>query len=93
MHFLYIIYSRSIGTYYVGETHDMDERLVKHNNHIYSKGFTKSANDWIVALKFECRSREDALYLERFVKRMKSKTFINRIIQKPSILEDLLSQK
>ncbi|HEX9826971.1 MAG TPA: GIY-YIG nuclease family protein [Flavobacteriaceae bacterium] len=53
MHFLYIIYSRSIGTYYVGETHDMDERLVKHNNHIYSKGFNKSANDWIVALKFE----------------------------------------
>jgi hypothetical protein len=31
----------------------MDERLVKHNNHIYSKGFNKSANDWIVALKFE----------------------------------------
>jgi putative endonuclease len=53
MHFLYIIYSRSIGTYYVGETHDMDERLAKHNNHIYSKGFTKSANDWIIALKFE----------------------------------------
>jgi hypothetical protein len=31
----------------------MDERLAKHNNHIYSKGFTKSANDWIIALKFE----------------------------------------
>jgi putative endonuclease len=37
--------------------------------------------------------QEDAPYLERFVKRMKSKTFINKIIQKPSILNDLLSQK
>jgi len=79
--------------FHVGETHDIDKRLTTHNDHGYSKGFTKAANDWAIALKFECKSKEDALYLERFIKRMKSRTFIKKIIQKPSILNDLLSQK
>ena len=81
MHFLYIIYSKSIDSFYVGETHDIDKRLTTHNDHGYSKGFTKAANDWAIALKFECNSKEDALYLERFIKRMKSRTFINKIVQ------------
>jgi putative endonuclease len=50
MHFHYIIYSKSIDTFYIGETHDIDERLINHNNHIYSKGFTKAANDWVITL-------------------------------------------
>ncbi|WP_310377466.1 GIY-YIG nuclease family protein [Flavobacterium sp.] len=45
-HSLYILYSRSNIKYYVGETHNIEERILKHNQHLYSNSFTKIANDW-----------------------------------------------
>jgi putative endonuclease len=92
-HFLHIIYSKSSTKYYVGETHDVQERILKHNQHEYSNAFSKIANDWTLALAFECNDRNEALFLERFLKKMKSKMFIEKIIQNPEILSDILSKK
>lgn len=92
-HFLYIIYSITSQKYYVGETHNIQERISKHNQHSYSNSFSKIANDWELVLSYECENRNDALYLERFIKRMKSKVFIEKIISKPEILSDILSKK
>jgi putative endonuclease len=44
-------------------------------------------------LTFECNDRNSTLYLERFIKKMKSKVFIEKIIQNPEILSDILSKK
>ncbi|MFT6836483.1 MAG: putative endonuclease, partial [Sediminicola sp.] len=38
-------------------------------------------------------SKDDALYLERFIKRMKSRIFIQKIIDNPHILMDILNKK
>jgi putative endonuclease len=92
-HFLYILFSKSKGKYYVGETHNLTERLLRHNNHTYDNSFTKIANDWEVTLAFECINKTDALYLEGFIKRMKSKIFVEKIILNPEIITDLLSKK
>jgi len=93
MHYLYIIYSSSLDKFYTGETTDIQERLHKHNQHTYQKAFTKAADDWEVKLQKRCQNKDDALYLEQFIKRMKSKKFILKIIQKPEILDDILSKK
>jgi putative endonuclease len=90
-HFLYVLFSKSKSKYYVGETHDITERLLRHNYHTYDDSFTKIANDWEVVLTIECLNKIDALYLERFIKRMKSKVFVKKIIQNPEILTDILS--
>lgn len=92
-HFLYILHSKVANIYYTGETHDLKERASKHNNHSYQNSFTKIANDWELALTFECIDRSDALYLESFIKKMKSKIFIEKIILNPEILNDILSKK
>ncbi len=92
-HFLYIIYSPSKNTYYVGETHNLEERLQKHKTHSYDGSFTKMADDWKVALNYPCNSKEDAVYLERSIKRMKSKKFIIKIIADQSILLDILRRR
>ncbi|MEN9337288.1 MAG: hypothetical protein RLZZ500_2275, partial [Bacteroidota bacterium] len=34
----------------------------------------------------------DALFLERFIKKMKSKVFIEKVIQNPEILTDILAK-
>ncbi len=92
-HFLYILYSNSTAKYYVGETHTIEERILKHNQHLYSNSFTKIANDWQLVTTFECMNRADTLYLESFIKRMKSKVFIEKIILNPQILIDILNKK
>jgi putative endonuclease len=91
--FLYILHSKTNTKYYVGETHDVKERIRKHNQHEYANAFSKIANDWALALAFECNNRNEALFLERFIKKMKSKIFIEKIIRNPEILSDILSKK
>ena len=44
---------------------------------------------WILKLSFECRSSEKTYQLEKFIKRMKSKIFIKRIINNSEILNDI----
>ncbi|MDN3491982.1 GIY-YIG nuclease family protein [Winogradskyella bathintestinalis] len=93
MHSLYILYSESIDKYYVGESKNADIRRNLHNNHHFKKGFTTAASDWVIVLNFECTSKVDALYLENFIKRMKSTKFIKKIIADREILTDILGNR
>ena len=93
MHFLYVIYSKEVDKFYVGETKDPVERLKLHNRHYFKKGFSKIADDWEIVLTFECNSRKDALFLEKFIKQMKSKKFIHKLIKKPNILSEILGNR
>ncbi|GGA64977.1 hypothetical protein GCM10008015_02260 [Flavobacterium palustre] len=93
MHYLYILFSESSQKFYIGETNNMEERLLKHQNHYYSNSFTKIANDWKIVLTFNCKDKDEAIYLENFIKRMKSKIFNEKIIANPSILKDILSKR
>ncbi|MBD0777179.1 GIY-YIG nuclease family protein [Maribacter sp. ANRC-HE7] len=93
MHFFYILHSKTINRYYIGETPDLTVRFEQHNQHHFKKNFTKAADDWTIALSKKCKSKQDAVYLEKFVKRMKSKKFIHKIIENPEILDDLIIQK
>ena len=93
MHYLYIIYSDSSQKFYIGETNNIKDRVSKHQSHFYSNSFTKIADDWKIVLIFDCIDKEEAVYLENFIKRMKSKTFNNKIINDPSILKDILSKR
>ena len=92
-HFLYILHSKLTNAYYTGETHNVEERILKHNNHSYQNSFTKITDDWELMLVFECTDRSESLYLESFIKRMKSKVFIEKIIANPEILKDILSKR
>jgi len=85
MHYLYILYSKSSQKFYIGETNNL--------NHAYSNSFTKIADDWEIVLTFKCKDRDEAHYLESFIKRMKSKTFNNKLISDPSILKDILLKR
>ena len=93
MHFLYILYSKAIDRYYVGESENYETRLQLNNNHHFKKGLTKAASDWEIVYQYQCPSKEDALYLERFIKRMKSRKFILKIIGNPNILNDIIQNK
>ncbi|WP_026711098.1 GIY-YIG nuclease family protein [Flavobacterium filum] len=92
-HFIYILYSETTSKYYIGESYNLDERIKNHNQHFYQNSFSKIANDWKLLLSYECIDRHSALYLERFIKKMKSRLFIEKIISNPEILSDILSKR
>lgn len=90
---MYIIDSNKLNRFYIGESKNPNIRLEQHNSHYFKNNFTKASTDWKLMLTFECKNKYDALYLEQFIKRMKSKKFIEKVIGKPSILEDILTKK
>ncbi|WP_083858497.1 GIY-YIG nuclease family protein [Psychroflexus torquis] len=46
MHFLYIIYSKQSHRFYIGETQNVEKRVLMHNQHVFKNAFTTSAEDW-----------------------------------------------
>ena len=92
MHYLYIIYSESLHRYYVGETPNVEIRLAQHKQHYFKTNFTKAADDWKLSVEYACQNRGEALFLEKFIKKMKSRLFIEKIISNPEIFTDLLKK-
>ena len=88
MFFVYVIYSKKLNRYYVGTTDCINKRIQQHNADFYSNSFTSKGIPWILKLTYQTTS-ENAYKLERFIKSMKSKKFIEKIIQNPDILKDV----
>jgi putative endonuclease len=93
MTYLYFILSPAKNKIYVGVTSNLQERLRKHNDHLYAGAFSKIATDWELIFQKEFEDKQEALFLERFIKRMKSRKFIQKIIENPEILNDILSKR
>ena len=93
MTYLYFIFSPSKNRIYVGVTSDIAIRLKKHNDHTYLKAYSKIASDWELIFQKVYQNKQDALYLERFIKKMKSRKFIDKILEQPHILDDILLHK
>jgi putative endonuclease len=76
--YIYIIYSSSKDKYYVGYTHDLDLRLIHHND-----GWTKSTKSgipWTLVYSEKYNSRSDAMKREKEIKHMKSRKYIESLI-------------
>ena len=78
-HFVYIIQSQSDGSYYVGETHDVELRVQRHNEG-WSRS-TKAKRPWTVVHTEQYASRTEALRREREIKGWKSRTRIEELIR------------
>ncbi|HRN56641.1 MAG TPA: GIY-YIG nuclease family protein, partial [Agriterribacter sp.] len=62
MFWVYIIYSSSLGKYYVGSTENIHKRIDQHNT---GRGnFTSKGIPWILIISFRCSDRTEAVQLE-----------------------------
>ena len=75
----YILHSIALDKYYIGHTcDDLEQRLRRHNsNH---KGFTGSANDWMIVYSEKHNSKAEAYARERQIKKWKSRIKIESLI-------------
>jgi putative endonuclease len=90
---VYILYSPSLDSYYIGfTTTSVKERLNKHNEKYYDNSFTSKANDWEICLSIECLSEKHAKSIESHIKKMKSRTYILNLKRYPDIIQKLLKR-
>jgi putative endonuclease len=87
MAFTYIIYSKKLDRFYIGATQDsVHSRIEKHNSGHHGKNhFTAKADDWLLFLSFETKDYAHAIRIERKIKAMKSKIYINNLKKYPEL--------
>jgi putative endonuclease len=74
---MYILLSEKLNKYYVGACIDMDRRLHEHN--VGHSKFTKTGMPWLLRYKEEFSSLQEAKQREGYIKRMKSKKYIESL--------------
>jgi len=81
MYWVYILYSKGLDKYYIGQTSEISNRIQSHLN---KKNFyTSRANDRELVFAQETKDRTEALTLEKKIKHAKSRKSILRYINNP----------
>ena len=89
----YILYSKTKDKFYTGFTHEnLMDRVAKHNKGTYGRNtYTAQTTDWELFLSLKCECINQALAVERHIKRMKSKAYIRNLEKYPEMREKLLN--
>ncbi len=89
-YYCYIIQSRTLDKYYIGETENIEERLILHNTGFFKGSYTSQGSDWKLFYTIKCSSRLQSRAIEGHIKRMKSRTYIENLPKFPEITQKLL---
>ena len=78
MPYTYILFSAKLNKYYIGACIDIDRRLYEHN--LGHSKFTSTGIPWLLMYKEYYETLPDAKKREAFIKRMKSRKYIENLI-------------
>jgi putative endonuclease len=86
----YILFSQKSDKFYTGITQEtIESRLEKHNNGFYSDSYSTITNDWKVFLVIECNSVSQSMLIEKHIKKMKSRVYIENLSKYPEMIQKL----
>ncbi|WP_431311597.1 GIY-YIG nuclease family protein [Pedobacter flavus] len=78
--YIYILHSNKSDKFYIGYTSNIHLRVFQHNFGA-KLSYTHKHRPWKLKALFCCgNSKSDAITIENFIKKQKSKTFIKKII-------------
>ena len=89
-YFVYILYSKKLNRYYIGQTVDIETRLTQHNTGFYENSSTKISDDWQLFWMLKCNSKKQAIQIESHIKRMRNQVYYHNLVTYPEISEKLL---
>ncbi|MBN7816792.1 GIY-YIG nuclease family protein [Algoriphagus sp. YJ13C] len=90
--FVYIIYSASRDSYYIGQTQDLEERLNQHNTGYFKNSHTHGTIDWKLVHSIPCSSRKQAVNIEMHIKRARKRKYLEDLQKYPEITQKLIIQ-
>jgi len=83
-YYVYILYSPSLDRYYVGYTHNPEERLKEHNAGATTS--TRRGRPWNLVYIEPYENKTDAIKREMAIKKMKSRKYIEQLITKAQMV-------
>ncbi len=89
---VYILYSKKLNKHYIGFTENIIQRLEFHLNDTQSRKFTYKTDDWELVFTIECESKNQGLSIEKYIKSMKSKVYIQNLLRYPEMKFKLLEK-
>ena len=92
MFYIYILQSQKSSHFYCGYSDDPWRRVIEHNTKPFNT-YTSKYRPWSLAAVFECGEEEsDAIRIERFIKKQKSRKLIEKLIERSFIPTGVLAQ-
>ncbi len=88
MYCVYVLFSEKLDRFYIGSTSDFDARMDFHH-HAEARKFTAKADDWILFDKIDCEHKNQASSIEKHIKSMKSKVYIQNLKKFPEMKDKL----
>jgi len=82
-HYIYIIYSSAVDRYYIGHSSNPEARLIEHN--LGATISTRRGKPWKLVYKEKLADKTSAIKRENYIKRMKSRKYIETLIRNNSI--------
>jgi len=79
MYYVYIIQTETDGSYYVGYTRNISQRLQRHNQG--RSNYTKSKGNWKLVYIEEYKTSAEAIAREKDIKGKKSKEYIEHLVR------------
>ena len=89
---VYILHSLSLDKFYIGSCLFLEQRLKEHIHKVFNNSFTTRADHWDLFLSIDNLQYQQARKIEDHIKRMKSKTYIQNLLQYPEIIHKLLEK-
>ena len=81
-YFVYILQSLKDGSYYIGSTRDLDERIQRHNQG--RSTYTKAKKPWSLVFSEEHPNKSSALKRENQIKQYRGNSLFKRLIKAPA---------
>ena len=88
---VYILFSKSIDSYYVGSCLNLEKRVKEHNSGVYKNSFTCRAKDWLIYFNFDVDYKL-ARKIENHIKKMKSRKYYKDLKSYPEIMQSLIEK-
>lgn len=76
--FVYILYPRTKDRFYIGQTDNLEERLISHNSG--KSTYTSRVSDWEIVYVEEFETRTLSRKRENEIKRKKSRSYIEWLV-------------
>lgn len=87
MYSVYILYSEKLGKFYTGYTSDFVNRLSFHNDTERNSIWTRKGVPWVEYFRITNLTESQATAIERHIKRMKSKKYIEDLAKYPEMVK------
>lgn len=81
MFWVYVIYNPQVKKIYIGQTYDIDKRLLEHNNHTFSGYTSRFKGEWELIYKESVASRSEALIREKQLKSYRGRESLRKYIR------------